>query len=523
MLLLAILLAGVGVWYLLREDEAVRAARAENEASSGPAVPKAPKLLGTGELTRGRAGGPKAKAAREEAAPLKEAPAPPARKRPKQIAKTMRVLDAAGRPAHRAQVTVRVAGADGERRVSASTTADGRATLYLPEGKIISVKVIWSGTVLLSREDALGIDLGRLGDVRSEERYVLSVRTVDSGGVPRPRQRVLYRPRVEGKQATGWTGGTSDAEGWCRLGPYALGTLLEIRAGPRGLEKDDIADPTTWQPVRVDGGEVELIVGEEPRLQLAFPAEPVGTRLTIAVLNLETGAPVFPPVKFGTRQGTWTAEALTAGMRLEVVVFDARRGRFARLRDLVPTGRPIEVRLEPGVPVSGRVILAGARSWEGGTVRAVGRGLDTSVPIDSHGRFRFKGLPDESLVLHARAQLDQEGNNVWFTGQAERTRGSQLNIPVGRELRLTVRLKWEGKPSFVGPFTLEATSQDWQGQRSLKAHTLSHFYLNLPAGRWHLTARGVVPGGPTLEAMAEVDLRQARSEVLVLPMLQVAR
>jgi len=503
-LLLAVALTGLGSWFLWFEDEPQREGPAEAQGEPSTQKPGEPRLLGAtgsrGETAEAPEVGP-------TAGPPRGGLTDPPRQAPKHRIEVVRVLDARGQPIHAAMVTIRIKTGSETKRIKATTQLDGRASLTLPAGDVVSLSVTYRGTTLLTREDEQGIDLGRIGDVQSEDLYVLRVRTVDPAGVPRPAQRVLFRPREEGKEPTGWWGATSDADGWCRLGPYALGTRIELRAGPRGLEPEGVvADPLGWTEVRVDGTDVDLVVGEVPRLRLAFPGAAPDARLWISVLDLDTGAPLFPTERHVVERGVWTAEALTGEKRLEVVILDRRRGLFARLRDVVPVGRPIDVTFERGVRISGRVILPDATRAEEGAVTVAGRGFEASTHVDARGRFTFAGLPDERFTLTARVSTDEKGGRVYL-GQVERTDERDVRIPVGRAVRLFAGLVTEDVDATQfrsTQFAIEASSPDWWGTRRVLVYGGSQSQFELPAGRWRLTARSTSSEDPALRG--EVDL-----------------
>ena len=514
-LLLAVALAGLGSWFLLFEDEPQREGPAEAQGEPGTQKPGEPRLLGA---TGSRAETAEAPEARPATGPPGGDLADPPRQAPKYRIEVVRVLDATGQPIRRAQVTVQVNTGSETQRVSAYTQRDGRASLRLPAGQVIKVTVAWSNQVLLARKDERGIDLDRIGDVRSEDLYVLNVRTVDATGIPRPGQRVLYRPREEGKEPTGWWGDTSDEQGWCHLGPYALGTRLELRAGPRGLDVEEIPDPTAWQEVRVEGTDVEVIVDEVPRLRLAFPGAAPDARLQVTVLNMDTGKPVFPTAQHVVKEGFWTAEALMESVRLEILVFDARRGFFARLHDVAPTGRPIDVHLERGVQISGRVSLVGRTEIQEGGVIVTGRGFEASTHVDARGRFGFTGLPDETFSLDARVLAGVEPGKR-YVGRVVRTNERDVRIPVGRSVAVTARLVIQDvapPPSWVSSFSVAATSPDWPGTRTLTVYGLGRFRLEIPEGRWRLTARGPSTEGTALQGVTELGyVGENRSDVVI--------
>ena len=275
---------------------------------------------------------------------------------PRRVA--LRVTDAAGRPIARATVRVRILDANRSRSTGGSTRSDGRAEFDLPQGRVVSLEVdapaAGGARRLLTSEDPAGLDLSAIGEVQAEDLLMLPIRTVDSSGLPRPAERILYRPREEGEVVNGWWGTTSDGDGWGLVGPFAVGARVEVRAGPRGLSRTDVLEPTGWQAVHVDGRVVEIVVDEVPRLRLVFPDVRRNARLWITVLDAENGKALFPAAEHRTGVTPWTAPALTQLARLEVLVRDEARGRVARLHDVVPAYEALEVGLEPGVALSDR-------------------------------------------------------------------------------------------------------------------------------------------------------------------------
>lgn len=361
--------------------------------------------------------------------------------------------------------------------------------------------------IAMERRDPDGISPGELLDVWLDDLVLLPVRTVDARGQPRARQRILYRPREEDEPNDGWWGSTSDEEGWCRLGPFPLRTRVEIRPGPRGTSDEETGDPTGWTGVVADGTPVDLCIGDAPVLRLSFPDERGGERLRIAVLDATTFEPVLPPHTHDVAAEVWTAPATREGRRLHVVVGPLADGRVAVLREILPAWDPIPVRLRPGEPLEGRVVLDDRDSDVTGTVTVFGRGLRTWVKIAADGVFRFPGLPGGDCVLYATVRCSSNGRV--FAGALDLEDGARFaRIPLVSAVRIDVALvvlSDDGAEPWPAPWLRGRAEATTPRLSAPLVHYPQHprFSLHLLPGPWRLALRvGMEDGVMT----GEVDL-----------------
>jgi hypothetical protein len=262
---------------------------------------------------------------------------------------------------------------------------------------------------------------------------VSRVRTVDSRGEPRPEQRVLYRPISPDVPQSNWWEDTSDEHGWLELGPFAIGTQLELRPGWHGLRGKEIeADASSWPRAVADGSEFALFVGDQPRLVLRFAGTREDRIVRIVVLDAETGAEATPVEAHLTANDEWVAPALAQDRAYEIVAGPTRSGLFARKSIEGIPHHPVEVVLVPVTQVKGQVSGPTGERILGGEISATGRGISESVPIHRGGGFAFRGLPEERLVFRARAEVDTGGEGrLWL--DCEETR------PVEAWIELTLR------------------------------------------------------------------------------------
>lgn len=405
----------------------------------------------------------------------------------------LRVVDSRGAPVP--FVIVGVTTTEGGRM--ARTGEDGTVVLALPAGELQRLEVEGrSGAsnplLALTKPE----ELARLadGDLVLPDLFDLVVRTVDGRGNLRPNERINFRP--EGSRA--YWGETSDEKGICRLGPFRIGLRMGLRPGPRGVEAE--RDPVDWRLVTVDWAPVDLVVGDAPRLRLRVSGAPPDELVRIAVLDPDGGEPLFPPDR--TQDRIWMAPALAAN-RVEVLVGPTEDGRYARLRGVVATDEPLPADLKAGVPLTGRLDVAEAGAPLGGEVAAMGRGFEVRVAVSPEGRFRFPGLPDETVTLFAEASA---GDGVRLQGRVVRTDGTEVVIPTTRRYRIAGRLALAGNPKGTINFQphFEATSDSQPAVSNVGDPSDARFALFLPAGRWTLRVTGTTPGA--VELSGELDL-----------------
>jgi hypothetical protein len=514
---LAVFLALAGAaWVLFVEDGGDRVLGTDTADVSGGSDRKQPELLPAGAPPRIKRAGPKSVEAdveREEDA----SPAHPNDTKARREAR-IRVVDAIGRPVLRARIQVQIEWSDGGESFNEYTDRDGGTTVVWEQGRVVTLEVrvpAPGGYVrILSRRDPDGLDLEAIGEVRAQDRLQVSVRTVDPSGLPRPGQRILFRPRKLDAWAGGWWGRTSDAQGWCSLGLFARGTRIEVRPGPRGLTREQIAEPAGWEAFFVDGTDVEVVVGEAPKLRLAFPDVPAKTSLKIAVLDAETGEVLFPVQTFTRLEAPWTAPALAPDRRLEVVVLDKRHGRFARLHDVRPAHEPLEVELERGFPFSGQVKAPGLTSVGSGWVRIKGRGFEILTTVLPSGRFRLRGLPDEPLAVTATVTASVLGESASLRGAVQRGNEREVVVPVRVDVRVLGRVA--GASGRFVPFAFRAHSPDWRDAPSVHCDLDGTFRVSLPPGRWRLVVRGIVENVGFVQGELDLgDIQSDRDDVIV--------
>jgi hypothetical protein len=396
-----------------------------------------------------------------------------------------RLVDGRGQPL----AYVRVRFTTAEAVYEPSTNAEGRVEVDLDFGRLSRVEVSGSaGSTLAVVEGREELDRLRAGTLPVEGLAYLVVRTVDSRGDPRATQRILYRREsTDEKPVLGFWGETTDREGLSRLGPFRSGTRLQIRPGPRG--ERDLFTKTDWRTVVVDGSQVDLVVGDRPRLRLRVHREVSEEAIPVSVLDPADGRPAFPSATLTPSQ-VWVAPALSLEV-VEVFVGPTADGRFAR-RELAPEVEPIDVHLGPGLSVSGRASAQGLKTPLQGTVVAGGRGFLVRVLVDSDGGFRLPGVPDEPMRF--TAELVAEDGTAYF-GEVQRRDEREVTIPVRPSLRLA------GRVMFPDEATGAARPPKFGAQIQPASDTLTapvpttvgsegQFSLVLPAGRWRLDATG---------------------------------
>jgi hypothetical protein len=362
--------------------------------------------------------------ARVEADPT--AKAPPAPRAPHAGAdpapRTLRIAvrDAAGRPVVGAEVRVEVDGGVAAR--GRSSAPDGVAEVRAPPGPVLAVSVRGAGGPEVRRATDAPSVFGAddLEGLVLPEHALLVVRTVGPRGEPRPSERILFRPGGGRHPPTDAWGETSDSEGFARLGPFALGSVVELQPGPRGTGAPwGGPDPAAWRPVEVGGREVDLVVNDLPRLRVFVRGAEFGALVPLVLLDPESGEPLHPREHVDPAGGPWMAPALALGRTFELLAGPTGEGRLARVAALRPEEDPVEVELRPGVPLEGRALAPGAVRFVEGQVQARGRGyMGVHARLDERGRFRFAGLPNGpvTLVVHARVER-REGDELRVHGE----------------------------------------------------------------------------------------------------------
>jgi hypothetical protein len=157
-----------------------------------------------------------------------------------------------------------------------------------------------------------------------------------------------------------------------------------VEAGRRDVTL--VLDPGAWFTVRISDPQIESVspFADERRLRMwLFP----GGR----------SIPVAP-------NGESALGSLDARRRYTVVVGPTPTGRCAEVRDVAADGRTVEVALQPGLPIAGRVAVAEGRTIDRGAARIEATREDAVVAttgIDADDRFRFPGLPAGRWTLRA--------------------------------------------------------------------------------------------------------------------------
>jgi hypothetical protein len=403
----------------------------------------------------------------------------------------LRLVDRHGRPLSYARVTVRVAVTDarGTRAVasSAQADADGHVTFDVLSRRVLGVEVQLAarGGAQVVASFTGGVDAAQLerADLVAEGLEVLRARTVDGRGRGVADRRVVYRPRVEGVEPSGWWGDRSDMAAQLVLGPFPSGSLVEIAPGPRSTG-DTQRDPGPWQQVRVDGTLVEVNVGDAPRLRLRIAG--VAPDAEVAINGRASRL----------ENGIWTGPEVHPRLGLDVMVGPLADGRFAALRTLFGEAEPIDVELEPGMRVTGRVVGGPTSTGWSGSILAKGALWHWTVPVGGDGSFTFPGLPTwggASLQADVVAQATGRAH----MGSVEWREQPHLDLAVVAALRITGRVHLEARedpPAEVIHVSVGFTAQgrEWPAQAAQDG-----------------TFTGTVPAG-LVSVAAEIQLRDGR-------------
>ena len=351
-----------------------------------------------------------------------------------------RVVDAAGRGVAGAAVALWVTRPDGTTtRISTGTAEDGCVTLLWPEGALLTRIAVETDRAaahqtVVVRDDPAGVDLAGLDRISLDDLAYLPVLTVDPWREVRPAQRILFRARFGDEPLHGWWGETSDARGRLLLGPFARGTTIEIRPGPRGISSASIHDPGAWQQVLVDGSPVEVVVSGRPRLRLRFPDLEPGRRVPVAVIDERNGE-VVTSANHVVGGAPFALPALADDLRIGLWVGPLDDGRVQHLADVVPTEEPIDVRLQPGRPVSGHVTVSEPLGVHGRVGAYAGHLLLGTAPLDDALRFSFPGLPEHRVDLVAET-WPADGSGEREKGWAVAREDGDVEIPVAPLLRV---------------------------------------------------------------------------------------
>ncbi|MDJ0973943.1 MAG: hypothetical protein QNJ98_05750 [Planctomycetota bacterium] len=424
-LTILVLVAVGALWFALREgDGAGVDGLAEDPPEAEAEGPDAPMLVGSQPDAHTSANSP----SHTQTDGGVEAD-PVFRKAQKRIV-TLKLRQPNGEPARlpRTDVVIRSKGAKPERRF-VQLGEDGTVRIELDaDATLEGLELLGYGTEgprgevrLFSWTAGSGVSLDAQPPI--EVAFTsLPVRTVDSRGDPRPHQRILFRPVIEGKEPTGWWGESSDTEGRLVLGPFPIGSTVEMRPGWRGVRKEDLTEEALrWKRVVADGKAFELFVGDQPRLVLHFPRTGEETVLVITVLDAESGEPAFPSRGHRVEDGDFRAPALKEHRPYEIVVGPTATGLFARHRIEQLSYYPEEVTLVRVPRVEGRVSGPNAARVRRGHITAIGRGFKKQVPIEAGGRFAFTGLPDEPITYDVWAEVtDGDDKGIWFRKSVEK-------------------------------------------------------------------------------------------------------
>jgi len=279
------------------------------------------------------------------------------------------------------------------------------------------------------KEDSVEVPAGDwplLVEVKAVPAGAIVGRVLDSDGTPAVEGVSLGASSAE--MPPEWKGPSFglnnvpvDSEGRFFLGQLPIGGTYVVVAG-RGHNRQ------VSGPVRLDGSKAT----ERIELRLAKVAaaggrvvgpdgKPVaGVEVTLKFDMKHADTRWGPPTPTG-RDGRFSFDDLNPTQGRYGVSIDARRDDQPAEAGLTPGGPPVEVRLERGHVVAGRVVEAkSGRPIPGVEVYATRRefkagarfAFEAEAKTDERGRFRFSNLPAAPLQLNDRDGLKWEADSV---------------------------------------------------------------------------------------------------------------
>jgi hypothetical protein len=202
---------------------------------------------------------------------------------------------------------------------------------------------------------------------------------------------------------------------------------------------------------------------------------------------------------------------------VEVFVGPTADGRFARLRHVAPTDDPIDVDLERGVALAGRLTAVGLRTPLRGTLGVRGRGFELLPALAEDGSFRIPGVPDEpfSLVVEATSE-----DGSAYVGETERRDEREITIPVRRAVRLAGHLQViddKGAPlsGSISWARIQPKCANLPEPPAVDAYSSARFRFILPPGAWSLTAFGRTNDGTVAGALDLGDVEESREDLVI--------
>lgn len=441
-----------------------------------------------------------------------------------------RVVDATGRAVRGARVAYTHDGIEGREPAATTTDEDGRFTLPPPPPPAPGRRVV------LVAEAAVGRAARALrpGDTQPADLVLVlrggatvSGRIVDVDGRPcndvtirlDPVWRLLTDRRRPGPE-------TSRLLAMNERGRLALTTQAnenghwQIGGVPDGTYDVRILRPgaTCWsdEVVEVHGGHVDLgnlHVGGGHRLE-GRSTDPHGRPLAgVDVIARGEGGAARVLRTITNREGNWHFENVATGPWTIRAVLPGHLD--GRLEVDVPTHEAVEVVLEPGASIRGRV-LEGSRPVTGAfTVhleaeasRAGRRGIEGSFR-NADGRFDVTGVPPGAWRVLVETARGRVGTSA---GPLEVRPGVTYDVTVKMRAGATVTgclRAANGQAAAGGRVVL--SDDETHRQRTVTPGADGRFRLEgLPAGTWRVRAWG--PGGAPVETT--VDLADGRETAL---------
>ncbi|MCU0725503.1 MAG: carboxypeptidase regulatory-like domain-containing protein [Planctomycetes bacterium] len=245
------------------------------------------------------------------------------------------------------------------------------------------------------------------------------------GTVTDPAGRPVRSGKVEGRQADlpGALAITyTDADGSFVVGPFRPGPV-DLSAEPPG--------PSFWSLVdvrrTVSAGEEEVRLVLDPgwTLQVAVEAPPPGTSQwdleTRLALDISDDWP--PDVGGWSDKGRWAGGLLTfrnlsRKCSYALLVRHEESGRCVLRKGITAATPRIEVGLEPGRTVRGRVLWSGERP-EKMRLTVFGHGVEMWGSVEEDGTFEIRGVPE--AVYHVWVETSSGGRGALIEGDAEVT------------------------------------------------------------------------------------------------------
>jgi hypothetical protein len=306
---------------------------------------------------------------------------------------TLTVVDAAGRPVPGARVQHSGRGAHDEFGFPLAILSDRDGVVRF-EGLHPRVALRLRVDPPRERTDLFAVTrdawLPRDERIALERAYAVTGRVVDTGGRPVPEALVRYHT-AEMKPET-WYSIPAAEDGTFALGQLRAGEVALDAGAGRFFRAEDAASPE--RATRVAAGTRDVVLTVDLGLGITLRVPSVHPRARVCVVEVARGGVRRVDSSEGGSGERIHVQGLRPDDRVSFWIGERMGSRFVLLRDLQPGGDERLVALEPGLEVSGRVVLpdGGPASCQV-TVRLLGES-GPSAWTDADGRFRVLGLPE---------------------------------------------------------------------------------------------------------------------------------